>query len=65
MLINKDPNTTYDVTVPLRGFSASGTATVYRYWEQSTAIMASAQAVSGSSITVSVAPYSTNIVVLS
>ncbi len=64
MLINKDPHTTYDVTVSLRGFSATGTATVYRYGQNSTAIMTGAQAVSGSSITVSVAPYSTNIVVL-
>lgn len=64
MIINKDPNTTYDVTLSLSGFSATGTATVYRYGENSAAISASAQPVSGSMLTVSVAPYSTNTVVL-
>lgn len=64
MLINTDPNTTYDVTVSLSGFSARGTATVYRYGEKSTAITTSSQPVSGSKLTVSAAPYSTNIVVV-
>jgi alpha-L-arabinofuranosidase len=64
MLINKDPHTTYDVTVSLAGFSASGTATVYRYGENSTAITASGQPVSESTVTVSIAPYSTNTIVL-
>jgi alpha-L-arabinofuranosidase len=65
MVINTDPHTTYDVTVLLRGFSASASATVYRYGEKSTAITASAQAVSGSSITVSLPPYSMDTVVFS
>jgi alpha-L-arabinofuranosidase len=64
MLINTDPNTTYDVTVSLSGFSARGTATVYRYGETSTSITKSTLPVSGSKLTVSLAPYSTNTVVL-
>lgn len=64
MIINKDPNNTYDVTLSLNGFSADGTATVYRYGENSSAITASAQPVSSSTVTVSVAPYSTNTLVL-
>ncbi len=64
MIINKDPSTTYDLTLSLAGFSASGVATVYRYGENSTAISTSAQPVSGSTVTVSVEPYSTNTIVL-
>ena len=64
MLINKDPHATYDVTVSLSGYSTSGIATVYRYGENSPAITTSEQPVNGSTLTVSVAPYSTNTVVL-
>lgn len=65
MVINTDPNTTYEVTVSLRVFSAKGTATVYRYGEESTAITMSAQPVSGSTLAVSLPPYSMDTVVLS
>jgi hypothetical protein len=64
LLINKDPHATYDVTLSLSGSTASGIATVYRYGENSTAISTSLQPVSGSSVTVSIAPYSTNTIVL-
>jgi hypothetical protein len=64
MIINKDPNTTYDVTLSLNGFTATNTATVYRYGENSSTISTSGQPVSGSTLTVSVAPYSTNTAVL-
>jgi hypothetical protein len=64
MIINKDPNTTYNLTLSLGSFNASGIATVYRYGENSTAISTSAQPVSGSTVTVSVEPYSTNTIVL-
>lgn len=64
LLINKDPNTTYDVRLSLQGTSSTGIAIVYRYGEQSTAISASAQTVNGSTFTISVAPYSTNTIVL-
>jgi hypothetical protein len=64
LLINKDPNVTFDVTLALTGFNTSGTATVYRYGKNSPAITSSQQIVSGSSVTVSIAPYSTNTLVL-
>ena len=64
LLINKDPTTTFDVTLSLSGCNAIGAATVYRYGQTSTAITASNQTASGQTVTVSVAPYSTNTVVL-
>src|SRR5262249_44557663 len=64
MLINKDPSTTYNVTVSLNGCGAWGKATVYTYGQNSTAITSSTQWVSGSTFTISIAPYSTNTVVL-
>src|SRR5581483_1818269 len=64
MLINKDPSTTYDVTVSLSGFGARGMATIYRYGENSTAITTSQQPAFGPVLNVSIAPYSTNTIVL-
>lgn len=64
MLINKDPNNTYDVTLSLSGCKAITAATVYRYGENSPAITSSTQLAHGSTITVSLAPYSTNTVVV-
>lgn len=64
MLINKDPSVTYDVTLSLGSVCTATTATVYRYGQNSTAITASTQLTGRSTITVSVAPYSTNTVVV-
>jgi alpha-L-arabinofuranosidase len=64
MLINKDPNVTYSVTLSLNGYGAKGVASVYRYGKNSAAISTSTQPVDGSTLTVSVAPYSINTLVL-
>jgi len=58
LLINKDPATSYEVTVSLSGASARGWAGVYRYGRDSAAITASRKQVRGSSFTISVDPYS-------
>ncbi len=58
LLINTDPNNSYNVPVSLSGATSSGTATVYTYGKNSTSISSSSLSVSGSSFTVSVAPYS-------
>jgi hypothetical protein len=58
LLINKDPNTSYSVTVSLSGASTHGWAGVYRYGKGSTAITGSRKQVRGSSFTVTVDPYS-------
>jgi alpha-L-arabinofuranosidase len=58
MLINKDPGTSYSVTVLLSGASVHGWASVYRYGKDSTSITGSRKQVRGSSFTVTVNPYS-------
>ncbi len=64
LLINKDPSTTYSVKVAVNGCGPRGKATVYSYGQHSTSISKSTQVVRGSTFTVSIAPYSTNVVVL-
>ena len=58
LLINKDPGTSYSVTVSLAAGRANGWAGVYRYGEGSPAITDSRQRVRGSSFTITVDPYS-------
>src|SRR5579859_4799257 len=60
LLINKDPNNTYNVLLSLNGYSTAANATLYTYDENSSAII-SAQ---GSSTSVSIVPYSLTAVVL-
>ncbi|WP_201373148.1 cellulose binding domain-containing protein [Ktedonobacter robiniae] len=60
LLINKDPNTTYNVSLSLNGYSAGANATLYTYGENSSAITST----QGSSSSVSIAPYSLTTVVL-
>ena len=60
LLINKDPNNSYTVSLGLNGYSASPTTTVYTYGENSSAITSA----SGSSSSVTIAPYSLTTVVL-
>ena len=60
LLINKDPNSSYTVSLGLNGYSAGSTATFYTYGENSSSIT-SAQ---GSSSSVTIAPYSLTTVVL-
>ena len=60
MLINKDPNNSYTVSLALNGYSAGANATVYTYGQNSSAITSA----SGSSSSVTIAPYSLTTVVL-
>ena len=61
MLINKDPNSSYTVSLALNGYTAGSSATVYTYGENSSSITSAA----GSSSSVTVAPYSLTTVILS
>jgi hypothetical protein len=61
LLINKDPNNSYNVSLALNGYTASSSAMVYTYGENSTSITSA----SGSSSSVTIAPYSLTTVVLS
>lgn len=60
LLVNKDPSNSYTVSLALNGYSASSSATVYTYGENSSAITSA----SGSSSSVTIAPYSLTTVVL-
>lgn len=64
MIINKDPNNSYNVGVSLSGFNPSGAATVYTYGENSTSVSSSQESGLGSSFTQTVAPYSITDVIL-
>jgi alpha-L-arabinofuranosidase len=58
MLVNKDRNTAYDVKVSLPGLSVHGLASVFSYGKDTTAIVPSVKPVHGSSVSISVSPYS-------
>jgi hypothetical protein len=60
MLINKDPNNSYTVSLALNGYSASTSTTIYTYGESSSAITST----TGSSSSVTIAPYSLTTVIL-
>ncbi len=61
LLVNKDPNNSYTVSLGINGYSASSTATVYTYGKNSTKITSA----SGSASSVTIAPYSLTTLVLS
>lgn len=61
LLINKDPTNSYTVSLALNGYTASATSTVLTYGQNSTSITSA----SGSSSSVTVAPYSLTTVILS
>jgi alpha-L-arabinofuranosidase len=61
LLINKDPNSSYTVSLGLNGYTAASSATVYTYGENSSSISST----SGSSSSVTLAPYSMSTLVLS
>lgn len=61
LLVNKDPSNSYTVSLALNGYSASSSAIVYTYGQNSSAITSA----SGSSSSVTIAPYSITTVVLS
>jgi hypothetical protein len=58
MLVNKDPDAAYEVTISLEGSFACGFVEAYTYGTGSTSIARSEQRVHGSSFTITVAPYS-------
>jgi hypothetical protein len=58
MLVNKDPDAAYEVTISLEGSYACGFVEAYTYGTGSTSIARSEQRVHGSSFTITVAPYS-------
>ncbi|GCE24444.1 cellulose-binding domain-containing protein [Dictyobacter kobayashii] len=60
LLINKDPSNSYTVSLALNGYNAASNATIYTYGEQSNSITST----SGSSSSVTIAPYSLTTVVL-
>lgn len=60
LLINKDPSNSYTVSLALSGYSASSSATVFTYGQNSSAITST----SGSSSSVTIAPYSLTTLVL-
>lgn len=61
LLINKDPNSSYTVSLAFKGYTARPGATVYTYGENSSSITSAR----GSSSSVTIAPYSLTTVVLS
>ncbi len=61
LLINKDPNNSYTMSLGLNGYFANANAPVYTYGENSSSITSS----SGSSSSINIAPYSLNLVILS
>ncbi|MBA2396124.1 MAG: cellulose-binding protein [Ktedonobacteraceae bacterium] len=61
LLINKDPNNAYTVSLDLKGYEARHGAIVYTYGENSTSITSA----HGTSSSVTIAPYSLTTVVLS
>jgi alpha-L-arabinofuranosidase len=61
LLINKDPNTSYTVSLALDGYRAQSRDTVYTYGEQSNSITSAP----GSSSSVTIGPYSLTTVILS
>ncbi len=61
LLINKDPNNSYTVSLGLTGYTASATTTVYAYGTNGGGITST----SGSSSSVTIAPYSLTTVVFS
>ena len=60
LLINKDPNNSYTVSLALNGYTARSSARVYSYGENSTSITSTRS----SSSSVTIAPYSLTTVVL-
>ncbi|MHB1682199.1 MAG: alpha-L-arabinofuranosidase [Bacilli bacterium] len=64
MILNKDPNNSYNVNVSLSGFVPAGNATVYTYGENSTGVALQQESGVASSFTQTVAPYSITDVVL-
>lgn len=64
MILNKDPNNSYNVNVSLSGYTPSGSATVYSYGENSAGVTSSSETGLSSSFTQTVAPYSVTDVVL-
>ena len=64
MLINKDPNNSYTVSLALNGYTAASTATVYSYGENSTGITSTQVSGLTSPVMQQIAPYSLTTVVL-
>jgi alpha-L-arabinofuranosidase len=60
LLVNKDPNNSYTVSLTLNGYTVGPSATIYTYGENSSSITST----SGSSSSVTIAPYSLTTVVL-
>jgi hypothetical protein len=60
LLVNEDPNNSYTVSLGLTGYTASATATIYTYGTSGGGIISS----SGSSSSVTIAPYSLTTLVL-
>lgn len=60
LLVNKDPNNSYTVSLGLTGYTASTTATIYTYGTSGGGITST----SGSSSSVTIAPYSLTVLVL-
>jgi hypothetical protein len=63
LLINKDPNNAYAVSVSLKG-CASGVAAVYSYGPGDTSIQKSSTRVQGTSFSLTLKPYSLTVVAL-
>jgi alpha-L-arabinofuranosidase len=64
LLVNKDPNTTYNVSFALNGYTPASSATVYTYGENSSAITSTQVTGLTSPLTQAIAPYSLTTVVL-
>jgi len=64
MLVNKSPDTTYNVTVSLSGYSPASTATIYSYGMQSRTISTGSVSGIGNAFAQSIPPYSLTTVVM-
>ncbi len=64
MLVNKSPDTTYDVNVALSGYSPASTATIYAYGRQSGTISTRSVSGVGNAFTQNIPPYSLTTVVM-
>jgi len=64
MLVNKSPDTTYNVALSLSGYSPASTATIYSYGMQSSTISARSVLGIGNAFAQSIPPYSLTTVVM-
>ncbi|HZT41147.1 MAG TPA: hypothetical protein VFA07_03115 [Chthonomonadaceae bacterium] len=64
LLVDKDPNNAYNVSISVSGYTPASSATTYTYGKSSSAISSSSISNAGTSFTYTVQPYSLNTIVM-